>query len=624
MEKNNTGKIFNLNKKNIIVLVFFVMTLGIYFSFGVLHLGKFVTVDERRWVYNRVPNYWKGILSQKWKKTYVHPKPGITVTLISGASLLEYKNPEKFVSNNRPEITGETQSVERFYTASRLPIVLFNGLFAVFFFWIIKKITDKKWTAIWSTILILLSPILIGMSQIVNADSLVWTFSTATILFFIGYLKTEEKKLAVLTSLFLGLALLSKFIAVILFPFLFIIYCVHGLLESEKWKENEKLASRKILEISLAYFLIVIGSLGVFAILLPASFIKFKYLYEGTIGYPGMGKILWPIFSINFLLIFEHFVFKNKFSIKALNWFGKIWKNYSNIFYGLLFLVFITILFNYLFRLDFLKLEAVPFDSYQKAIFYENSWLKKMLLEFRPLVFSITPLVLISVLYLWFKLFFKKIKDDLLVFSLSFFIIIFCAAVIQEKLLNIVRYSIVLYPLLAILAALGLQDLFTRKKWSRIWITVSIMIICFVSLWGTKPFYLNYSSFFLPKNYIISDAWGYGGYEAAQYLNSLPGAENLSVWSDNSGVCEFFKGKCIKSSPVTRCKFPKGYDHFDYLVFSRRGEILFLDLMQIGCINTEAYQKIIDLYHDKEAKPLFELDINGRPSNFIQVFKATN
>lgn len=603
-------------------LSFIVIAQIMFFSFGLFHLGKFVTVDERRWMYDRIPKYWKGILNQRWKLTYVHPKPGITVTLISGTSLLTYPNPEQFMGKNKPSVTGETSMIEKFYTTLRLPIIFFNGIFCVFFFWIMRKITKNDNLSLWSTILILLSPVLIGMSQIVNADSLVWVFSTATILSFIGFLKTSEKKLAAFTSLFLGLSLLSKFIAVILLPFLAIMAIAFYLGKKEAWFFEKTISAKKIANVSLAYLLIIAGALITFALLMPASFKKFNYLYEGTIGYPGIGIILWPLIALNILLIFENLFFKNKFSISILSFIGKFWKKYVKVIFGLLGLAFGVIALNYFSSLDFLHLETVPFDSYQEKIFYEKTWLKKIILEFRPLIFSITPLVFFPLIYLWTKAFFKDIREKLLVFSLSAFIFVFSAAVIQQDLLNIVRYSIILYPLLAILAAIGLDDFFQKKKIPKHWITFGILLLSFASLWQTKPFYLNYSSFLLPQKYIISDSWGYGGYEIAQYLNNLPNPEKLAVWSDNTGVCEFFKGKCIKSNAKEKCKLPDGHDHFNYVIFSRRGETLFFQQTQNLCENTKVFEQIGNLYKNKEARPVFELEINKRPDNFLKVFKV--
>ncbi|EKE20175.1 MAG: hypothetical protein ACD_8C00047G0017 [uncultured bacterium] len=612
------------NKKAKITLLF-LLSLIMYFSFGFNHIGKFSTVDELHWLYDRIPQYWKGVTQQKWKLTYIHEKPGITLAIVSGTGLLEFDNPLKYEKQNNPGKTKETMSMENFYTAFRLPILIFNGLFSIFFFWVMRKITRDSWISLWSSILILSSPILLGMTQMVNSDALLWTFTTATILSFVALLKTSEKKLAFLTALFLGLSVLTKFTSVILMPFLFVISFIFYFEKIKDWQKNNNDSSREIMKISLNYLSIILGSIVVFALLMPASIIKPKYLYEGTIGYPGMEFVLWPILGIQILIIIDGLISKNKITINIIAFLQKIWEKYSKIIQISLSFSFILLLVNYAFGSDFLGFEKIPFDAYQEPIFYQQNWLKKMLLEFRPIIFSLTPLVLFSVIYVWIKSIFKPIKENVLVATISLFFLIFCAAVIQEKLLNIIRYSIIIYPLMSVLAAIGISELLSGKKNEKIsktFVTIIIIAISFVSLWQIKPFYLNYTSDLLPKKYVITDAWGYGGYEAAQYLNSLPDAANKSVWSDSTGVCEFFIGTCRKS----KCEFQDDSTKFDYLVFSRRGEILFsreaLTVKSRLCNqNKDIYDTISKGYSSKD-KAIFNLSIDGRPANSITVVEA--
>ena len=604
------------------IILFLLLAMVVYFSFATFHIGKFVTVDEHHWLYTRIPQYWKGVLNQKWALTYIHEKPGITLAIISGTGLLKYDNPAKDIEKIKPSATGETNSVESFLSAFRLPIIIFNGLFSLFFFWIIRKITENLWIALWSSILILLSPILIGISQIVNSDALLWVFSTSAILSFAGYLKTEEKKFAALSALFLGLSVLTKFTSVILMPFLFVILVLYYLEKMKEWSENKIDIPKKILNATIAYLAAILGSLLVFAILLPASFLKPEYLYKGTIGYPGMQFILWPIFAVQLLIIADHFVWKNKITISIILFVQKYWQRYAKIIYALLSFSFLLILVNYALGRDFLRLESVPFDSYQESIFYNNSWIKKILLEFRPLVFSVTPIVLFSVLYLWIKSFSKTLKENFLVLTISIFLIIFCAAVIQEKLLNIIRYSIILYPLLAILAAIGIYEFFELEKFQKInkaWITLGLIFISALSLWQIKPFYFNYTSDLLPKKYIITDAWGYGGYEAAQYLNSLPEAAKTAVWSDSTGFCEFYVGPCVKG----KCALPAGFSNFSYFKLDRRGRLLFeeKDGKDKYCKkNPQLFREISGQYN--RTNTIFDLAIDNRPANFVKIVPA--
>ena len=59
------------------------------------------------------------------------------------------------------------------------------------------------------------------------------------------------------------------------------------------------------------------------------------------------------------------------------------------------------------------------------------------------------------------------------------------------------------------------------QRWlCRVLVALNVFSILLIS-----PFYFSYTNDLLPKTYIINGAWGYGGYEAAQYMNNLPNAK---------------------------------------------------------------------------------------------------
>lgn len=599
------------------ITLFFIVTLAIYFSFGFHHIGKFMTADEHLWIYKRIPKYWNAVKDQDWKGTYVHEKPGITLSIISGIGLSGYDGTQKYLAQNHASITGDTQPIEKMLSDFRLPILVFNGLFSIFFFWILKKITGNDWVALWSAILILLSPILLGASQIVNSDSLLWTFATATILSFIAYLEKGGKKFALLTSFFLGLSMLTKFTATILMPFLFVVAIFFFFERMKDFSEKKESLSKKIKESAVAYFAIILGSVSVFAILLPASFYELKrYLYDGTVGYSIMPFILIPIALVLLLLIAESHWLKNRHTIAILGFLHKTWIHASKLIYALLTATFLVLIINYFFGQDFLWLERVPFDARQANIFKHTGLAAKYLLEFRPIVFSLAPLVILLCLFIWTKSFFLRSKENLLILSFSSFILIYNVAVIQQGLLNTIRYNIIIYPSFFILAAIGLHSALSpfKKSWVKPVATIAIISVSALSLWMIKPFYFNYTNFLLPKEYIVVDSWGYGGYEAAAYLNSLPDAEKKIAWTDYYGFCDFFKGKCLENYSIDQSKDP-----IDYFVLTRRGEIQYYDKMNDKSFIRKS-RNVLQLrpYYENNS-PLWELQIDQRPENFVKI-----
>jgi len=86
-------------------------------------------------------------------------------------------------------------------------------------FWILKKITGSERAAVWSVILMYLSPTLFGISQIVNPDTPFWVFGFASMLSFFAMLEFRERRFVWLSGLFFGLTLASKYVGIIFFRF---------------------------------------------------------------------------------------------------------------------------------------------------------------------------------------------------------------------------------------------------------------------------------------------------------------------------------------------------------------------------------------------------------------------
>jgi hypothetical protein len=267
--------------------------------------------------------------------------------------------------------------------------------------------------------------------------------------------------------------------------------------------------------------------------------------------------------------------------------------------------------------------ENVPFDikkfQYLDDLGLSANLQQKILLTLNPLVFSLPPVVLFLTIFSWLQASFKKNSSYFFhIFSLSVFIFSFYAAYIAMDIAAIVRYSILIFPLVSFLAALGLWQLSLRFKGNdeknRIFLTFLLMILSLISLISIKPFYFNYSNALLPKSSIISDAWGYGGYQAAEFLNGLPDSENLTIWSDYYGVCEFFKGKCLTDYDLLTGKYS-----IDYYVLTRRGKIRYLQNPSKWM--PENGVKALP-YYDR-TDPVWELEIDDRPDNYIKIFKSS-
>jgi hypothetical protein len=255
--------------KNISYVVFLILVpLALYFFFGLQHLGKFETADEHYWYEDsgaRIFKYWTSLKTGNLEGTRINTKPGVTLAYVSGPGIIFEKKPEKVVTQRNGVLENhDPVKAEKVNVAFRLPMLIFNGLFCVIFFRLLRKITDNHWLVLFCATFILLSPVIIGISQIVNPDSLLWSFAIASLLSFLAFLKEEKLKLAILCGIFLGLSFLSKYAAIILIPFLALAIMIHFLFQYQSWKEAGILHQKVIKHILIqSNFNLAVAFLGI-------------------------------------------------------------------------------------------------------------------------------------------------------------------------------------------------------------------------------------------------------------------------------------------------------------------------------------------------------------------------
>ncbi|MFA5962021.1 MAG: phospholipid carrier-dependent glycosyltransferase [Parcubacteria group bacterium] len=593
----------------------FCLALILYFSFGLYHLTKFDTADEHFWIdQGRISQYWHAMGKGDWKKTRINDKPGVSLAYISGPGLIFDKNHSAEIKKRGDVFTSyDPQQFQKINFLYRLPLLIFNGLFSIFFFWVIAKLTDNRWIGLWSATLILLSPILLGISQIVNPDALSWLFCSAAILAYLLFLKTDAKKIAALTTLFLGLALATKYIALILVYFLFFVLLSYLLYSYETRKESQEIFSQKVLRLALFYLAIIFGGFLLFSFLMPAVFVKSKYLFDDVINFNHKGFIFWTTLSADLAIAADAFFWQSRVVLFLM----ERCKRYSSIIFkgivvvvaGLSLLAF----FNWAFKINLWDLEAVPFDSRQSDFFISLSFWKKLILQARPLVFSLTPLVFCALIFIWLKTVFQKTQFAFLVFMLSAFVLFYWIVVTMQNLLVNIRYGIILTPLVIFLATVGIWEFLQYKKFqklNKVLISFAIIFVSAVSLWFIRPFYFNYANAFLPQENLVTGSWGYGGYEAGQAIKAITAQKEATVIADYPGVCPFVFGQCVDISNDNRKKVIEvlNQNRDDvYFVLTRRGQV--------------RWGYIGQFIEAKKSPPLWELLIDNRPGNFIRVYK---
>jgi 4-amino-4-deoxy-L-arabinose transferase-like glycosyltransferase len=605
------------HKEKIIIFAFLTLTLAFFGGFGLQHLTKFVTADEHYWIYERVPQYWKAWVKPDLEKTFINDKPGVTVALFSSPALLFEKNPEKYINKIDTDLDRyDTEKMEKLLLAFRLPILFFCGLSLLYLFWIIQKISNQ-WIALWTIILAGLSPIILGISQIINPDAFLWIFSTAALFSFFALLKYDQKKFLFLTAIFTGLGMLTKYSINILFPFYLFLVVFYYFYEKQSTEDIQHYFKKNIKHFSI----IVLGSLGTVAFFMPAIIVKPIYFYRMTLGVKSTG-IMWLIIGVFFIfLAIDTFKLKNKLLLGCKKIYTKIEKYIAYIPIIILVIFVILIIGRAIFGTWPLFVNT-PFDlkNIDDSKIVQNLF-EKILLEFNPLVFSLTPIVLFlsSFALISAKSGTTK-KYNFLIIAISFFILAYYSSFLVANILSTARYSIIIFPLFSFLAAIGITEIIEKSKTQILLLLnsgISLFLIIFSAstLYFAKPFYFNYVSPLLSKDQTVTDAWGFGGYEAVEYLKKLPNAENLTIWSDYYGVCEFFPGKCI-----TDYQFDKEKYTIDYYVLTRRGRIKYNPFFNSRLGKRENFSQAFK-YYDR-TNPVWEMTIGNRPENFIKIFEA--
>jgi hypothetical protein len=604
-----------------------ILSMSLFFVFGWQHLSQFVTADERYWVYERIPQYWNAMLNGQWRKTLINDKPGVSLALITGPGFFAHPQAkaEHVIAAADDTAAFETSLTQEIYRSFRLPILAFNALFLWVLFRILGKTTGNAWVALWATSGIALSPVLIGISQIVNPDALLWSFFAAALFAFLALLFRPSRTLSTVSGITLGLAILSKYTAVILYPFFFLLIPAYQMFPRGASADDDTDASACVKRHLRQYLTVCALSLVTIVALLPEMLLKPRYFAQFLTGfssslsfaYVGIAALL---FCAALLLSFHHrlaTLFLHRLKRAGIRAYPLL----SRTLFAATFGFFIIILIGERFFPDWGLFRDVPFDiketRYLDRLPYIPNFWETVAFNLHTLVFSLPPITLALALVVWLRHAVAPGRNALSFVALAAtgMIAVFPIVNVFAGVVTSVRYNIVLYPLVSLVAGIGLWELVERRiRTPRARLAFSLLFIgtLSVSTELARPFYFTYTNDLLPKNRIISDAWGQGGYEAAQYINAQPNAESLVVWADYYGVCEFIRGICITDNHYSGPYRP------DYYVLTRRGKIRY----QPEHVRWRSVTAIEPYKYYPLADPIWHLHIDQRPQSFIRVYRA--
>ncbi|QQS61195.1 MAG: phospholipid carrier-dependent glycosyltransferase [Candidatus Moraniibacteriota bacterium] len=625
---------FNFIKKYYLPFVLCIF-FGIYLFLGISTLGNFQTADEDLWfadpVKGRIHTYWEAMRTKDWERTRINDKPGVSSAIFSGIfGLRNDREPEK-------KIIKDGNMIDQFdpqYSANavfyyRLGILLTNGILVFFVAWFLWASTASTLVALFSSIFLFLSPILLGISQIVNPDAMLWSFGIATATGYFAFLVRGKWYYLLLAGIFFGFVLLSKYTGSFLFFILYgmtfaSFYYIGSYLEEEKTYRNF------VLWRLIGFILFCTVSVGIFILFMPAAKIEPRYLYEGTFNFKGasnMQSILTLMAWIYGIFLLEAIVIRSKITFFLFKKIQYI-KGLPSFLIGIILLLGVAFsIFNWNFN-NYFQLQTAPFDAGKEAVYTSiTDTGNRLALQIKPLIFTLPPIIIFLFFFSFFiplsfckNLLKTQKQENAIRLGISLFgmlIIFFFYAALQQTVLVHVRYSILLYPIISVIAGISLALLISIISQKSNVLAMALVVLAlgtsFYSLISIRPFYFNYTSDLLPKDQDVVGAWGYGGYQAAMYINDLHlFPEYVLAWSDYDGFCPFFKGECIEGSQVKWHK--KGtYAGIDYFVVTRR-----------GLLKNESTWNKIQEQNIVESTPIWSLYIGDRPGNFIEIYKAKN
>lgn len=619
---------FNSQKITRLVIVVLGIILVSRLFFGFFQLGQDYYSDESLWFFDRIEQYWKNIAEKDWLNTRPSDKPGITVSIISGIALL-WEDPKYFDEGQK-----HTEELPRFFTTIRAPIVIFSTLAILIFFLFLSSLLGKP-SALLATVFIGLSPVLLGISRLVNPDALLWIFLPLSFFAYLTFIlnNSSQNKFLVFSGIFLGFALLTKYIANFLIVFIFLTILYQALFRSATRQTLNSFMKKSWLN----YLSWIIIALSVFTLLYPGVWVKHNRLLTGTIESQAFGNFGWIFLSILALTIAETFFFKNQFSYQAFKYLKQFKKHIDAIIWlwsGFIFLILLSSIYFSFPLINFNSILIAPKSSYR-----EFGFASMYLASFMPLIFSLGILSFLGIiLSFFFNAPWQKkysVQDKKIILLSWLFIHGYYLASINASVAPSLRYQIILIPIVLVIAALGwkpiLQKLFFYTKIKQTNLNLLFVALFtfllftsenLLALYLQKPYYFSFNNPFLPQTMVINPKdMGEGNYEVAMWLNEQPNAKEISLWSDRSGICKFFIGHCNDTRKIE--KIIPEIPRYNFYVISSSRESYFTNLINQRLKKVPTYIPRVDRLYNPDLQPIFIFSPAQRPkAQYIKIIKA--
>ena len=541
-------------------------------------MTKFLTVDEPKWLVDRIPRFFAELTSFHWHKLFICNKPGVTLSWLVEAGLVFTKLEGSWLTLGDP----------RLLFFSRLPLIIANTLLLLWLTLLVRRVLKSNLAAVCFLALTAVNPTIMGMMPIVNPDSLSWFFPLASIILFVLYLDERRRIDMVMLSLIFAAGVLNKFNYLIILPFMPLTAFIFFLFRKDRPGDHLRFAAIAILRVYLLSWLIAVF-IWPYLIIAPQEYLRI------TLWRSMIKPFLAPL-----VLILLAFYF---FGPRIEEWIKRIAKPLRIAFIAApasLSLALITLTFILTPRLPSI-LKATTVRAGFAGLIINNYWYH---------IYSQTTLALI--LYVAACLFltvsaFKQGKDTdrLLIASVSlWFVLLYLIGSAATGHITVARYQIPVFPAVGLLIAASLPAVLLENRKAATLVVALTAVVNFALVLPFAPYYLFYYNHFLPPEKLLFEGWGLGGYEAARYLNDKPNAAKLKAYASWSGFDVFFKGRSIG-------KYENPFElKADYLVIFKQGE------QTVTIANDPAK----NAYWRRQAKPEYKMSVNGVP--VIKVIKV--
>lgn len=215
--KNLFRKIRNYVTSNILLVLTFAFIT--FFNFYALP-GDLFNADQHFW-FQRTTNFIKAIKKGEFADTFQNPKPGVTVMILSGASLEAFWTIYEAVYKFRPLIyTQDTYAYIDFVV--KAPLVFFALVSYIIFYKFFSRIFGEKISLV-ALLFLGLSPYYTAINRLFHGDGTMNSFFLISVVLLIYYFKKPERKFLIFSGIAGGAAFLAKSQAIFLIPYIFLI-----------------------------------------------------------------------------------------------------------------------------------------------------------------------------------------------------------------------------------------------------------------------------------------------------------------------------------------------------------------------------------------------------------------